>query len=117
MGDHGHDFGSHVRPYLIVFAALIFGTILTVAVSFVHFDELLMNRHDSNILNLIIGLLIAVTKAGLVVLYFMHLISEKTAIYLILGFTVFFFAGLMGLTLWASHDLPAFSEMFRGIPW
>jgi hypothetical protein len=37
----------------------------------------------------------------------MHLISEKKMIYTVLAFTVFFFIGLMGLTLWAMHDFPA----------
>ena len=36
----------------------------------------------------------------------MHLISERKMIYGILGFTVFFFAGLMALTLWSMHDFP-----------
>jgi hypothetical protein len=36
----------------------------------------------------------------------MHLLSEKKAIYTTLAFTVFFFAGLMGLTMWALHDFP-----------
>jgi hypothetical protein len=31
----------------------------------------------------------------------MHLISERKMIYLVLGFTAFFFAALMGLTVWS----------------
>jgi hypothetical protein len=37
----------------------------------------------------------------------MHLISEKKMVYTVLGFTVFFFAGLLALTVWAMHDFPA----------
>ena len=36
----------------------------------------------------------------------MHLLSEKKMIYTLLAFTVFFFAGLMGLTLYAMQDFP-----------
>ena len=36
----------------------------------------------------------------------MHLISEKKMIYGLLGFTVFFFAGLMFLTVYAFSDFP-----------
>jgi hypothetical protein len=36
----------------------------------------------------------------------MHLISEKKMIYTLLAFTAFFFAGLMGLTVWAAQDMP-----------
>ena len=46
------------------------------------------------------ALVIACGKAFLVAGYFMHLISERKMIYGILAFTVFFFVGLMGLTLW-----------------
>jgi hypothetical protein len=35
--------------------------------------------------------------------YFMHLISEKKMIYGILLATVFFFAGLMYLTVWSMN--------------
>ena len=64
-------------------------------------------------MNIGIGLLIATVKASLVALYFMHLISEKTAIYMFMSVTVFFFAGLVVLTLWASHDMPLGSEHVR----
>ena len=48
-----------------------------------------------------IALFIASVKAFLVAGYFMHLISERKMIYIILAFTVFFFAGLMYLTIWS----------------
>lgn len=85
-----------VRKYLIIFGALIVGTILTVAVSFVHFGA-----EGDNTLNILVGLLIACTKAFLVAGYFMHLMSERKMIYAILLATIFFFAGLMYLTVWS----------------
>ena len=37
----------------------------------------------------------------------MHLISERKMIYSVLSFTAVFVTGLMFLTVWATHDLPA----------
>lgn len=101
--DHSHDIGSHLRQYWIIFWALVVGTILTVAVATVDFRNYFDNGHTYNIA---IGLLIATTKATLVCLFFMHLISEKQVIYLLIGFAAFFFVGLMGLTVWADKNLP-----------
>lgn len=82
-----------VRKYLLIFAALIVGTIVTVLVSYVDFG--------SHARNIIVGLIIASIKAFLVAGYFMHLISERKMIYGILLATVFFFASLMYLTIWS----------------
>ena len=98
MGD-SHDISKEIKKYYAVFGILILGTILTVGVTYVDFG--------AHWINIGVGLLIATFKATCVALIFMHLISEKTAIYLVMGFTVFFFIGMMGLTLWASHDSPA----------
>lgn len=93
---HGHhDVSKEVRKYMLVFGALIIGTILTVAVSYVEFHP-----HWKNVA---VGLLIATVKAGLVAAFFMHLIDERKMIYGVLGATVFFFVGLMYLTLWSSE--------------
>ena len=48
--------------------------------------------------------LIAVVKASLVALIFMHLNAEKSLIYKVLLFTVFFFFGLMFLSLFEVWD-------------
>lgn len=88
-----HDVKKDVRKYLLIFGALIVGTIVTVLVSFVDFGH--------PMLNILIGLSIASVKAFLVAGYFMHLISERKMIYGILLATVFFFAGLMYLTIWS----------------
>src|SRR5438270_9861270 len=96
---HDEHFQQHIRRYLYVFYALIFGTIITVLASYIPFGG-----HRS--LNIAVALVIASGKAFLVCGYFMHLISERKMIYGILAFTAFFFAGLMALTLWASSDFP-----------
>ena len=83
-----------VRGYIFVFIALLAGTLLTVWASFINFGS----RED---INIAVALAIACTKGFLVVAYFMHLISERKMIYCVMGFTAFFFAALMGLTLWS----------------
>ena len=45
-------------------------------------------------------------NAFLVAGYLMHLLSEKKLVYTVLLLTVFFFIGLMGLTLWAMGNFP-----------
>ncbi len=91
-------FRQHVRRYLYVFYALIFGTLVTVGASYIPFG----NRE----INIAVALFIACGKASLVAGYFMHLLSERKLIYGILGFTVIFFMGLMVLTLYSFSDFP-----------
>src|SRR6266852_8992511 len=95
MSDHDNapDFKKHVKRYLFVFYALIVGTVLTVAASWLPIESVA--------LTVSIALFIACVKGFLVAGYFMHLISEKKMIYGILLATVFFFAGLMYLTVWS----------------
>ena len=93
MSDHA-DVSRHIRGYLIVGATLLIGTILTVLASYVE-----LGHHW----NIILALVIATVKASLVVLFFMHLISERQMIYIVMAFTVFFFVALMYLTLWSTH--------------
>jgi cytochrome c oxidase subunit 4 len=82
---------KHMRTYAIVGVALMIGTALTVWASYINF-----RTREANI---ILALVIASTKGSLVAGFFMHLISEKKLIYLVMGFTAFFAAGLMFLTL------------------
>lgn len=102
MSDHSHshaELSKHVKVYIIVFVALLVGTIVTVGLNYLHFDNM--------VLTVSIAMFVAAIKASLVACYFMHLISEKRMIYIILGFTAFFFVGLMFITLGAYHDFPA----------
>jgi cytochrome c oxidase subunit 4 len=95
---HDDHFSHHVRRYLFVFYALLFGTLVTVGASYIPFGD--------HAINIGVALFIASGKAFLVAGYFMHLISERKMIYGLLGFTVFFFAGLMFLTVYAFSDFP-----------
>jgi cytochrome c oxidase subunit 4 len=96
-GHGAHDINKEVRRYLIVFAALLIGTIVTVLASFKDFG------HPG--INIGVALFIAIVKATLVACYFMHLIDERKLIYGVLSATAFFFIGLMYITLWSMEPL------------
>ena len=100
MSDHhnAHDIEATKKKYIYVFLALIVGTVITVGAYFLDIDSMA--------LTIALALFIASVKAFLVAGFFMHLIDEKKMIYGILASTVFFFIGLMGLTLWALQDFP-----------
>lgn len=97
-GHDPHEIRASIRRYLIVFGALIVGTILTVWAYYIHLPSVA--------LTVAVALLIASAKAFLVAGYFMHLLSERKMIYGILASTVFFCAGLMYLTVWARGQAP-----------
>jgi len=80
-GEHGHSGHGHIAPpslYYKVFGALIVGTILTVAAA----------KVDMGPLNNIVMLVIACTKATLVILFFMHVrwSSRLTGVVAMAGF-------------------------------
>lgn len=98
-----HDHIVPVRTYILVFAALIVGTLLTYGVAFI----------DMGRFNIIVALLIACIKASLVVLFFMHILysTRLTKAIVITGFCtlliLFFFTltdlvsrGWFGNTSW-----------------
>src|SRR5438094_10120865 len=91
-------FSHHVRRYLFVFYALLFGTLITVAASYIPFGH--------RAVNIGVALFIACGKGFLVAGYFMHLISERKMIYGILAFTACCFAGLMVLVMWSFGYFP-----------
>ena len=96
---HSHDISKHVKVYVAVFVGLLAGTILTVGMYY-------WNPFQSVAATIAIALFIATVKASLVAGFFMHLISEKKAIYAILVATVFFFTGMMYLTVWSRGEMP-----------
>jgi len=105
MSDHSspEHIKKSVRAYMFVFGALLVGTLLTVWAATLPFN----NTHPR--VGIAVALIIASVKSSLVAGYFMHLISEKKAIYATLATTAFFFAALMALTLWSMHDFPHFT--------
>lgn len=87
---------KHVKIYVAVFAALLVLTFVTVAIAYIHL---------SVAMGVTLAMIIAIIKASLVACYFMHLISERFLIYFVMGFTMFFFAAMMFLTLFSQSDV------------
>jgi cytochrome c oxidase subunit 4 len=92
---HAEHVRRQVRIYVAVFAALMALTIVTVAVSYLHLDLGLA---------LFVALVVATVKGGLVASYFMHLVSERRAIFGVLILTVVFFVALIFLPLLGFYD-------------
>ncbi|MDX6403742.1 MAG: cytochrome c oxidase subunit [Blastocatellia bacterium] len=88
------------RVYLVIFLALMVGTGLTVFAAF----------HDfPGPLNAVVALTIAVIKAGLVVLFFMHVRYSSRLIWLVIGSALFWLAIMFALTIsdyWTRTWLP-----------
>ena len=74
MSDPQHV-ARHVKVYITVFIALLAGTLLTVTMYYLHFNSVAVT--------VTIALFIATVKASLVAGFFMHLVSERKAIYAI----------------------------------
>jgi caa(3)-type oxidase subunit IV len=100
---HSVDYKSYLRRCLYVFIAVVCTTSLMICASFL--------PHTSWAVKVTAILAIACVNAFVVAGFLMHLLSEKKMIYVVLGFTVFFFAGLMGLTLYAMHDFPTGTQL------
>ena len=83
---------GHVSPkstYYAIFGALMVGTVITVAAAFVNLG----------VLNFPVALAIAVTKATLVILFFMHVKYSSQLTKLFVGMAFFFLIVLFALTL------------------
>ena len=79
-----------VRIYLMIFAALLVGTALTVAAAFYDFPWRF---------NTVVALTIATVKATLVVLYFMHVRYSIRLVWVIIASALFWMAILFALNL------------------
>lgn len=87
--DLGHDHVTPLGAYLGIFGALMVLTVITVAVAWV----------DLGTLNIVVALAVAVVKATLVVLYFMHLKYSSKLTWIVVGAGVFWLAILLGLLM------------------
>jgi cytochrome c oxidase subunit 4 len=89
----GHPQGEQhiVGPmtYLIIFFALLVGTALTIGATYI----------DMGPWNPVVALAIAVTKATLVILFFMHIKYSSKLMKLTVGAGVFTFLILVGMSL------------------
>ena len=93
-----------VRVYLAIFAALMVFTAITVAVAF----------FDLGALNNVVMLSIAVIKATLVVLFFMHVRYSTRLIPIVVAGGVFFLLILLGITM---SDYLTRGWLGAGSPW
>jgi cytochrome c oxidase subunit 4 len=89
------DIKKHVRIYISVFVALLALTMITVTVSYLHLAIPAA---------IMVAVAIATIKGSLVACYFMHLITERKLIFMVLIITVVFFAALMALPLFSHAD-------------
>lgn len=80
----------HPRVYIMIFLALLVGTGVTVMAAFYDFP---------GPLNAVVALTIAVVKATLVILYFMHVRYSSKLIALVIGSALFWLAILFALTI------------------
>ena len=94
--EHTHGHVAPLKMYYAVFGALMIGTIITVAVAYV----------DLGFFNTAVALGIAVTKATLVVLYFMHVRWASRLTWLVIAASVFwlFLMFAIGMTDYLSRD-------------
>ena len=84
---HDHvDLKKHVRTYMLVFGSLMVLTLVTVGLRYLDLPV---------VPAIMVALAIAMVKGSLVACYFMHLISERKLILIIMLATVFFFFGVL----------------------
>ena len=84
-----------VKGYLAVFGALLALTMVTVGFSYLHLPPTMA---------IPIGIAIAIAKAALVVMFFMHLKGERPMVMWPLALTVFLFVGLFVSVLLSEGD-------------
>ena len=88
MASHQLGEKQNVKPYILVFVALMALTLVTVAISYLLFPV---------VPAVALALFVATIKGSLVACYFMHLLSEKKLILITMLFTILgFFAVLLG---------------------
>ena len=101
-----HNIESHIKVYWNVFFALLAFTVLTVAVSYIPFEEYTFLPFSPIFWILFVGLSIACIKGYLVSYYFMHLNDESSTIYYTLLTAVFcLFVLLFIPLLWDMNNM------------
>ena len=100
---HPVEYKAYLRRCVYVFIAVLCTTSLMIYASFL--------PHYGWPAKVAMILAIACVNAFVVAGFLMHLLSEKKMIYTVLGFTVFFVAGLFVLTICAMHDFPSGTQM------
>lgn len=90
-GGHTEHVEHHLPKnlYFVIFGALMVLTALTVGLAFVNLGQL----------NIVVALAVAIVKATLVVLFFMHLKYESHLTKVVLGAGVFWLVLLLGIIM------------------
>ncbi|GAA5133064.1 hypothetical protein GCM10023213_02230 [Prosthecobacter algae] len=96
MADSPEEIHKSIKKIIVVGSALAVLTGATVGLSYVE-----LPTHSMNIL---VGMILAAFKAGLVALIFMHLNHEAKLIYKILAFTAAFAIALFFLFVFSASD-------------
>jgi cytochrome c oxidase subunit 4 len=94
---HGDDpgataAGDHLRTLYIIFGGLMALMVLTIVASFIHFERIPW-------FNIVLAMAIAVTKATLVVLYFMHVLHGGRLVWVFAGSAFVWLVILLAMTL------------------
>jgi caa(3)-type oxidase subunit IV len=92
-----HDIERQKRKFLLVFAALIAFTFVTVGASYLHIE--------STAVSVTVALVVSGVEALLVGGIMMHLFTERKIVYFVLALTFVFFTALMYLILWANQPV------------
>lgn len=87
---------QHVRVYLTVFTALAVLTMLTVGISYLHLPTAPA---------ILLAMVVATLKAGLVAGFFMHLVTEQKVIHWVLLLCLAFFLFLMLLPVGTTSEI------------
>ncbi len=90
---------SHLRMVLLLAAVIA----VNVGVAFLPLDRGM---------RVVLHVGLAVVAGGIVLLFFMHLLSEKPSTFLMLGCTAVLFAALIALPIFAAHNHPLLTESY-----
>lgn len=100
-----HHVQLEQKRFLTVYAVLVAGTVLTVAMYYVHFEEMWQT--------VAVALLIATVKGACVAAVFMHLWHGERDIHRILLYTGILVVALFGLSIASNFSLPGSAHFLR----
>ncbi len=105
MADNVEEIQKSIKKYLWIGLILMVFTAITVWLSTVE-----LPTHG---LNILVGMIVATFKAGLVALIFMHLNHERPIIYKVLAFTAVFAIVLFVLFYFSKQDPLVFEGFYN----
>ncbi len=98
MSTESQDIKKEVKGYFLVFGCLLFLTALTVLAATFFKVNLTIS--------IILALAIAAIQAALIVSFFMHIISQKQLVFIVLILAIVFVIGLLFLPWIESWNIP-----------